>query len=230
MLDQLGAHGRVVRGRRPQAKRTSKLVDWARPLPAFVWSLRTVAPGGSLTRPVQRICAIRDEREVTRSLMQARCDRGAEIARKLGFSDATAEAIRALDEHWDGRGQPRGCAGRDPVGGPDLCLAQTVEVFHATRGVGAAIGWREAQRALVRSPARRCPARLPRRHGLLGIVGRAGPVRGRAARPDAARRRESAGSDRRGVWRNDRRQVAMDPSAIAIAWPRSRPAWPRRLE
>ena len=26
------------------AKRTSKLVDWSRPLPALVWSLRTVAP------------------------------------------------------------------------------------------------------------------------------------------------------------------------------------------
>ena len=28
-----------------EAKRTSKLVDWARPFSAFVWSLRTVAPG-----------------------------------------------------------------------------------------------------------------------------------------------------------------------------------------
>ena len=30
------------------AKRTSKLVDWSRPLSAFVWSVRTVAPDGSL--------------------------------------------------------------------------------------------------------------------------------------------------------------------------------------
>jgi len=121
------------------AKRTSKRVDWARSLPAFVWSLRTVAPHGSLKARVQRLQAIRDEGHVTRNLMQARCDRGAEIARKLGFSTATAEAIRALDEHWDGRGQPRGLSGAEiPLEARILCLAQTVEVFHAARGVGAA--------------------------------------------------------------------------------------------
>jgi HD-GYP domain-containing protein (c-di-GMP phosphodiesterase class II) len=122
-----------------EAKRTSKLVDWARPLSAFRWSLRTVAPDGSLSASVERLRAIRDEGEVTRSLMRARCDRGAEIARMLGFSEATAEAIRALDEHWDGRGQPRGLRGTEiPMAARILCLAQTVEVFHAARGVGAA--------------------------------------------------------------------------------------------
>ena len=94
-----------------RAKRTSKLIDWSRPFSAFVWSLRTVAPGGSLRARVQRLEAIRAEGEVTKSLMLARCDRGAEIARMLGFSDGTAEAIRALDEHWNGRGQPRGLRG-----------------------------------------------------------------------------------------------------------------------
>jgi HD-GYP domain-containing protein (c-di-GMP phosphodiesterase class II) len=124
-----------------EAKRTSKRVDWARPLPAFVWSLRTVAPGGSLRARVERLRAIRDEGEVTRSLMQARCDRGAEIARMLGFTEATAEAIRALDEHWDGRGQPRGLAGTEiPLAARVLCLAQTVEVFHRAGGVGGAYG------------------------------------------------------------------------------------------
>jgi HD-GYP domain-containing protein (c-di-GMP phosphodiesterase class II) len=122
-----------------EAKRTSKRVDWARPVSAFLWSLRTVAPGGSLSARAERLWAIRNEGEVTRSLMLARCDRGAEIARMLGFSEATAEAIRALDEHWDGRGQPRGLRGAEiPLAGRILCLAQTVEVFHAARGVGAA--------------------------------------------------------------------------------------------
>jgi HD-GYP domain-containing protein (c-di-GMP phosphodiesterase class II) len=121
------------------AKRTSKLVDWSRPLSAFVWSLRTVAPGGSLAARTERLWAIRNEGEVTKSLMRARCYRGAEIARKLGFSEATAEAIRALDEHWDGRGQPLGLNGEEiPLAARVLCLAQTVEVFYATRGVRAA--------------------------------------------------------------------------------------------
>ena len=119
-----------------EAKRSSKRVDWARPLPALLWSIRTVAPGGSPIARLQRLRAIRDEGHVTRALMAARCDRGAEIAKKLGFPHDTAEAIRTLDEHWDGHGQPRGLEGSQiPLGGRILCLAQTVEVFHAARGV-----------------------------------------------------------------------------------------------
>src|SRR5690242_677594 len=121
------------------AKRTSKLVDWSRPLAAFRWSVRTVAPDGSLIDRVGRLRAIRDEGQVTRSLMLARCHRGAEIALKLGFSEATAEAIRGLDEHWDGRGQPYGLSGTEiPLAARILCLSQTVEVFHSSRGVSAA--------------------------------------------------------------------------------------------
>jgi HD-GYP domain-containing protein (c-di-GMP phosphodiesterase class II) len=121
------------------AKRTSKLVNWARPLDAFVWSLRTVAPEGSVAERTRRLQAIRHEGQVTRALMRARCYRGAEIARKLGFSEATAEAIRALDEHWDGHGQPHGLSGTDiPLLARILCLAQTVEVFHTAGGRRAA--------------------------------------------------------------------------------------------
>jgi HD-GYP domain-containing protein (c-di-GMP phosphodiesterase class II) len=117
------------------AKRTSKLVDWARPREAFVWSVRTVAPEGSLLERGNRLRAIRNEGHVTRSLMKARCDRGAEIAHKLGFSDATAAAVRALDEHWDGHGQPGGLRGPEiPMLARILCLAQTAEAFNAARG------------------------------------------------------------------------------------------------
>jgi HD-GYP domain-containing protein (c-di-GMP phosphodiesterase class II) len=121
------------------AKRTSKFVDWSRPLSAFVWSVRTVAPRRSLMAKTERLWAIRAEGEVTRALMIARCYQGAEIARKLGFSDATADAIRALDEHWDGGGQPLGLRGAEiPLAARIMCLAQTVEVFHFVRGVDPA--------------------------------------------------------------------------------------------
>jgi HD-GYP domain-containing protein (c-di-GMP phosphodiesterase class II) len=121
------------------AKRTSKLVDWSRPWHAFVWSVRTVAPEGSLRDRADRLRAIRNEGHVTRSLMRARCHRGAEIARIVGFSEATADAIRALDEHWDGHGQPLGLRGEAiPLAARILCLAQTVEVFHSARGLRAA--------------------------------------------------------------------------------------------
>src|SRR5690349_2937158 len=127
------------------AKRTSKRIDWSVRFPALMWSLRTVAPGGSPRRRIDRLRAIKAEGEVTRALMQARCDRGAEVALMLGLEIETADAIRALDEHWDGGGQPRGLRGQEiPLLGRILCLAQTVEIFHAAGGVRAA--WRVARR------------------------------------------------------------------------------------
>jgi HD-GYP domain-containing protein (c-di-GMP phosphodiesterase class II) len=124
-----------------ELKRSGKRTDWARKLPAFVWSVRSVAPNESPRVKLERLLAIKDEGEVTRSLMQARCDRGAEIARMIGLSDRTAEAIRALDEHWDGHGQPRWLIGEQiPLLGRILCLAQTVEIFHAAGGVEDAYG------------------------------------------------------------------------------------------
>ncbi len=122
-----------------EAKRTSKLVDWARPMSAFVWSLKTVAPDGSLRQRAERLQAIRNEGHVTQSLMKARCHRGAEIALKLGFSAATAEAIRALDEHWDGHGQPLGLREEEiPLAARILCLAQTVDAFQVAHGLNTA--------------------------------------------------------------------------------------------
>ena len=108
------------------AKRTSKRIDWAGRCPAFVWSVRTVAPGGSLRARVQRLRAIKDEGEVTRSLMQARCDRGAEIALLIGLDDrdrrGDPRARRALGRPRPAarparRGDP--AAGAHPVPGPD---------------------------------------------------------------------------------------------------------------
>src|ERR687896_2710529 len=119
-----------------EVKHSAKRIDWSRRWPAFVWSARAVAPRESTRVRLDRLLAIKDEGEVTRSLMQARCDRGAEIALMLGLSERTAEAIRTLDEHWDGRGQPRWLAGEEiPLLGRILCLAQTVEIFHAAGGV-----------------------------------------------------------------------------------------------
>jgi len=121
------------------AKATSKLIDWTNPRSSLLWSLRTVAPGSGLRRRVQVLRGIRDEGDVTRQFMEARCDRGAEIARMLFLSEQTAGAIRSLDEHWDGRGMPDGLSGEGiPLAARILCIAQTVEVFHAAGGVKAA--------------------------------------------------------------------------------------------
>jgi HD-GYP domain-containing protein (c-di-GMP phosphodiesterase class II) len=122
-----------------EVKHSAKRVDWSSPLSAFAWSVRAIAPGEAMSTRLHRLVAIKNEGEVTRSLMQARCDRGAEIARMVGLSERTAEAIRALDEHWDGRGQPRHLVAEDiPLLGRILCLAQTVEIFHAAGGIDGA--------------------------------------------------------------------------------------------
>jgi HD-GYP domain-containing protein (c-di-GMP phosphodiesterase class II) len=117
------------------AKRSAKRIDWSGRLPAFLWSVRTVSPGTSPRSRLERLRAIKAEGQVTKALMHARCERGAEIARLLGFEEPTADAIRALDEHWDGGGQPRGLRGTEiPLLGRILCLAQTMEIFHAAGG------------------------------------------------------------------------------------------------
>jgi len=122
-----------------KAKATSKLVDWSDKRAALLWSLRTVAPGSSLRRRIEVLMAIRDEGDVTRKFMEARCDRGAEIARMLFLSETTALAIRSLDEHWDGHGMPDSLSGEEiPLAARILCLSQTVEVFHAEGGIKAA--------------------------------------------------------------------------------------------
>ena len=121
------------------AKATSKLVDWTDRRAAFLWSLRTAAPGAGLRRRMAVLRGIRDEGDVTRKFMEARCDRGAEIARMLFLSEQTASGIRSLDEHWDGRGMPDGLVGDEiPLSARIMCLAQTIEVFHSAGGVKAA--------------------------------------------------------------------------------------------
>jgi HD-GYP domain-containing protein (c-di-GMP phosphodiesterase class II) len=135
-------------------KRSSKRVDWSGRIPAFFWSVRSVAPGTSIRARVDRLLAIKGEGELTRALMQARCDRGAEIALMLGLERETAEGIRTLDEHWDGGGQPRSLRGEEiPLLGRILCLAQTAEIFHAHGGVGAAWGIARRRRGRWFDPA-----------------------------------------------------------------------------
>jgi putative nucleotidyltransferase with HDIG domain len=123
------------------AKASSKLVDWTDKRAAFLWALRTAGDGSGLRRRVEVLRGLREEGDVTRSFMEARCDRGAEIARMLFLSEETAEAIRSLDEHWDGDGLPEGLRGEEiPLAARIACIAQTIEAFHARGGVKAARG------------------------------------------------------------------------------------------
>jgi HD-GYP domain-containing protein (c-di-GMP phosphodiesterase class II) len=74
--------------------------------------------------------------EIARELVETRCQRGADIARKMRFSEAVALGIQNLDEHWDGGGQPLNLRGEDiPIYSRIALLSQVIDVFQVANGV-----------------------------------------------------------------------------------------------
>jgi HD-GYP domain-containing protein (c-di-GMP phosphodiesterase class II) len=135
-------------------KRAMKVTDWSKSgaLAAYTW--RAVAPGSGVVAKARQMRRITLQDEVTRELIGTRCERGAEIARMLELPEDTAQAIRALDEHWDGSGQPFGLRGEEiPLFGRILCLAQTLEVFIRTVGLQGALGMALKRRGRWFDPA-----------------------------------------------------------------------------
>lgn len=136
------------------AKASSKLIDWSDSRASAIWAIRTAAAGDGMRKRVKTLRAMREEGRITHEFMEARCERGAEIARMLFLSEPTALAIRSLDEHWDGRGMPDGLAGEEiPLAARVLCLAQTVEIFHRKRGIKAARAVAKQRRGTWFDPA-----------------------------------------------------------------------------
>jgi len=135
-------------------KRAMKAIDWSRTgsLARYAW--QSVAPGGSALAKARQMRRITQEDQVTREVIGTRCERGAEIARMLELPEATQAAIRALDEHWDGAGQPFGLRGDEiPLLGRILCLAQTLEVFVRTVGLPGALAMALKRRGRWFDPA-----------------------------------------------------------------------------
>jgi HD-GYP domain-containing protein (c-di-GMP phosphodiesterase class II) len=121
-------------------KRDLKTTDWTRLSQSYLYLARNVAPEGSpIARALQFVAVGLQGPTASKQLVETRCDRGAQIARMLDLPEETAEAIRTLDEHWDGRGQPMGLNGDAiPLLGRIVGLAQTVEVFFTAYGVESA--------------------------------------------------------------------------------------------
>ena len=122
-------------------KRDLKLVDWARMTQSVPFLSSHLMPSGSsLQRALRAVILALEGPSGLSRLVQTRSERGAEIARRLGLSDATAQAVLQLDEHWDGRGQPAGRR-HDEISllGRIAGLAQTAEVFFSSGGPAAAM-------------------------------------------------------------------------------------------
>lgn len=123
-----------------EAKRKVRTVDWTSLPHAALYAARAMSPEGSLWRKAGRLLHLGVQgQRASRRLIQIRCERGAEITRLMGFPEETAQAIRSLDEHWDGAGHPDGLKGDEiPLLARICSLAQSVEVFYTAHGPAAA--------------------------------------------------------------------------------------------
>ncbi len=129
-------------------KAAGKLVDWQRPAEAVAYVAREAAPArggaarvGTAARALRALAA--EGAEITRT----RCERGGSIVHGLGLPQGAADAVRALDEHWNGRGQPYGLAGAAiPLLARIAGLAQAFDAFATARGDAAARAMAGARR------------------------------------------------------------------------------------
>jgi putative nucleotidyltransferase with HDIG domain len=123
------------------AKRGAWERDWRSLGGKASYALKFAEPGGSLGARLKKLVSLASGgRALGRSIYQIRCERGAEIAQALGFSRATAQAIRSMDEHWDGGGYPEGLMGPAiPLLARIVGLAQVAEIFADEDGPEAAL-------------------------------------------------------------------------------------------
>ena len=135
----------IVGGDERVMKAASKTMDWSSPHTPKLSTLRllwkTVLPEASAARRIAHIIEMgRTQNANTKDLIVTRCDRGASIMRKLEFSQTSAEAVRCLDEHWDGSGYPDGLKGDQvPIFARILAIAQHLDVFSTGESPDAAI-------------------------------------------------------------------------------------------
>jgi HD-GYP domain-containing protein (c-di-GMP phosphodiesterase class II) len=119
-----------------------KLEDWSRPGVAALKLLwRNVAPAaGPLTRAAQIFKISLHQQQNNAELIALRCDRGAGIIRRIGLDLETAEAVRSLDEHWDGSGYPCALRGQAiPLLARIAGVAQHLDAFATELGPEVAI-------------------------------------------------------------------------------------------
>lgn len=124
------------------AKRDVKTTDWTRiGWESLEYALTHVRTGAPFLERVRALfdLALHQERNA-KEVVQIRCERGADIARRIGLPEATASAIHSLDELWNGAGHPQGLRGKQiPLLARIMNLAQTIDVFYITHGRQAAL-------------------------------------------------------------------------------------------
>ncbi len=121
-------------------KQSYKMVDNRLPEVLRFLISHTGRNSGMIERFQAMINIARNGGEIARELIDTRCQRGAEIARDMRFSDAVARGILDLDEHWDGSGQPLRLSGTNiSIFSRIALLTQVVDVFFMRGGLDAAL-------------------------------------------------------------------------------------------
>lgn len=123
-----------------QFKRDFKLLDGNLPQ-VLRFVLQQTGAGSELTQRFRAIVNIlKNGGRIATELIETRCQRGADIARQLHFSEAVSAGILNLDEHWDGSGKPSAKQGGDiSLFARIALLAQVVDVFFMASGRQAAV-------------------------------------------------------------------------------------------
>lgn len=121
-------------------KQDFKTTNWTSLLDRARYVARNVEPDGTILQKLGRFCTVAFSGSSTaKQLVKVRCERGAMIARDLDLPEETVQAIRNLDEHWDGQGHPDGLRKTEiPLLARILGIAQTVEVFASRDGIDTA--------------------------------------------------------------------------------------------
>lgn len=134
LFELYGADERLI-------KRDFKQVDSDSLMHLGRFVLAHAGVGKSLHERITRIMNLaQNGDEFGTELVATRCERGASIARKLGFDDEVAAGIRCLDEHWNGNGKPDRLHGPAiPLNARIALLSQVVDVFHSAGGAPLAL-------------------------------------------------------------------------------------------
>ena len=126
-------------------KSASKLTDWTRPDRPDLRYLRELwrqcRPGASILGRARHLLLLaKSPTNNTKEMLTLRCERGAVIAQNLLLGEPVAEAVRSLDEHWDGSGYPEGKRGTEISMLSRICsVAQHLDAYAVAGGPESAV-------------------------------------------------------------------------------------------
>lgn len=132
----------ILGGDDRSAKRAVKTLDWTRfSVAGLKLAWQNALPGGRPWQKALRVVGLGLHRERNNAeIIGLRCERGADIVRKIGLGENCADAIYSLDEHWNGSGYPDHlCGDGAPLLGRILGVAQHLDVFALEQGRRRAI-------------------------------------------------------------------------------------------